>query len=321
MRRVVVVVVWGVVVAGAPSPAFAGVGGAAPTVSAPGAASFPPPAAPTVARFAVSPGAVRQGGVARIELRVDGTTSSVRTRLDILRGGRHRIARIDLGSEPTGRVVSYSWRQRGKPGRYLVRLHAVDGNGQRLRRTARASGKVRLKVLARRAPAQDPAEKPSPTPTPPPSPTPTPAPAVVGSGRFPVQGTYTFGGPDARFGAGRTGHSHQGQDVMAAEGTPIVSPRAGVVKWRAYQAAGAGYYLVIHAGDGRDLVFMHLREGSLLVDKGATVAAGQRIADVGATGRAEGPHLHFEIWPGGWWAEGSSPIDPLPQLQAWAAGD
>ena len=40
----------------------------------------------------------------------------------------------------------------------------------------------------------------------------------------------------ARFGAGRTGHVHQGQDIVAAEGTPVVTPVAGIVHWRAYQA-------------------------------------------------------------------------------------
>jgi murein DD-endopeptidase MepM/ murein hydrolase activator NlpD len=127
-------------------------------------------------------------------------------------------------------------------------------------------------------------------------------------------------GAGLRFGAARTGHAHQGQDVLAAEGTPLVSPVAGTVSVRAYQAKGAGHYLVIHETSGRDLVFMHLREGSVVVTKGQAVAAGQRIAEVGSTGVSEGPHLHFEIWPGGWWVDGSRPIDPLPQLLAWAAG-
>jgi murein DD-endopeptidase MepM/ murein hydrolase activator NlpD len=137
---------------------------------------------------------------------------------------------------------------------------------------------------------------------------------------FPVRGTWSFGGPDARFGAVRSGHTHQGQDVMAAEGTPVVAPLAGTISWRAYQAAGAGYYVVLHAIDGRDYVFMHFQEASVAVGKGDAVAAGQRLGNVGATGDAQGPHLHFEIWPGGWYANGSKPIDPLPDLMAWAGG-
>jgi murein DD-endopeptidase MepM/ murein hydrolase activator NlpD len=65
---------------------------------------------------------------------------------------------------------------------------------------------------------------------------------------------------------------------------------------------------------------MHLREGSLTVAKGAVLAAGQQFAQVGSTGASSGPHLHFEIWPDGWYSSrASAPIDPLPQLQAWAA--
>ena len=108
------------------------------------------------------------------------------------------------------------------------------------------------------------------------------------------------------------GHIHQGQDVIAAEGTPLVSPVAGTVYWRAVQAGGAGHYLVIRGDDGRDYVFMHLVAGSELVDKGDTVRAGSQIGQVGTHRRRPRPHLHFEIWPDGWYAPKSQPIDPLP---------
>ena len=117
---------------------------------------------------------------------------------------------------------------------------------------------------------------------------------MPGNGIFPVQGPYDFGGKDARFGAARSGHIHQGQDVAAAEGTPLVAPKAGTIHWRAYQAGGAGYYLVLDA-DGEDFmyVFMHLRQGSLLVSKGDHVAAGQQIGQVGNTGSSSGPAPAF----------------------------
>jgi murein DD-endopeptidase MepM/ murein hydrolase activator NlpD len=71
-------------------------------------------------------------------------------------------------------------------------------------------------------------------------------------------------------------------------------------------------------GEDYDYVFMHLRAGSTEVVVGEHVRAGQRIGAVGSTGRATGPHLHFEIWVGGWYI-GGHPIDPLPLLKSWAA--
>jgi murein DD-endopeptidase MepM/ murein hydrolase activator NlpD len=66
---------------------------------------------------------------------------------------------------------------------------------------------------------------------------------------------------------------------------------------------------------------MHLQDGSITVDEGTVLSAGQVFAKVGTTGRTSGPHLHFEIWPTGWYSsDASQPIDPLPDLQVWAAG-
>ncbi|HEY4281393.1 MAG TPA: peptidoglycan DD-metalloendopeptidase family protein [Conexibacter sp.] len=139
------------------------------------------------------------------------------------------------------------------------------------------------------------------------------------AGVFPVRGPFTFGGPDGRFGVGRPGHIHAGQDVPADSGTPLVAPTAGTISWKANQPGGAGIYVVMHdPGSDRDYVFMHLKSGSVLVAPGDAVSAGQQLAEVGATGDATGPHLHFEIWVGGWQAEGGEPIDPLPQLERWA---
>jgi murein DD-endopeptidase MepM/ murein hydrolase activator NlpD len=137
--------------------------------------------------------------------------------------------------------------------------------------------------------------------------------------RFPIAGPFTWGGPDARFGVKRKGHRHQGQDLPAAAGTPVVAPHAGTVESIGYQARGAGHYLVLD-GDGEDYdyVFMHLRTGSIGVSQGQRVAIGQQLGAVGSTGESSGPHLHFEIWVGGWYT-GGHPIDPLPLLQAWGA--
>jgi murein DD-endopeptidase MepM/ murein hydrolase activator NlpD len=135
---------------------------------------------------------------------------------------------------------------------------------------------------------------------------------------FPVAGAYTLGGEDAVFGAPRRGHTHTGHDVSALRGTPVVAPFAGVVACLRYQRAGAGHYVVLDADDQRDYVFMHLRRGSIPVAQDQRVAAGEQIGEVGSSGRSFGPHLHFEVWVGGWYEQGGEPVDPLPLLQSWA---
>ena len=134
---------------------------------------------------------------------------------------------------------------------------------------------------------------------------------------FPVPGQHTFGGADARFGAPRSGHTHQGQDMPAACGQKLIVDETGQVKVNAYQASGAGYYVVLHGNlTGTDSVYMHLQRPSW-APVGTSVFAGQQIARVGETGDAQGCHLHFERWSSPGWYSGGSPYDPLPELLYW----
>lgn len=135
-------------------------------------------------------------------------------------------------------------------------------------------------------------------------------------GVFPVAGTHDFGGSGARFGTGRAGHSHQGHDVFARCGTPLVSARTGRVRYAGYQRAAGHYMVVDGALPDIDYVYMHLRAAPL-VATGALVAAGARIGEVGESGNARGCHLHFELWSAPGWYVGGRPFDPLPQLRAW----
>ncbi len=131
---------------------------------------------------------------------------------------------------------------------------------------------------------------------------------------FPIRGGYDFGGSGGRFGAGRSGHIHEGQDVMAACGTKLESVVDGRVRYREYQSA-AGNYVVIHSLKSHvDLVYMHLRAPAI-VRPGQKVSAGQAIGRVGDTGDAQGCHLHFEYWKGVWYG-GGHPVDPLPYLKS-----
>lgn len=144
----------------------------------------------------------------------------------------------------------------------------------------------------------------------------TPA-AVPGGadGIFPVQGKHDFGTFVNTFGGGR---GHQGQDVLADCGTPLVAARGGTVQMNKFQA-NAGNYVVIQAADGTSQAYMHLRDPSPLA-KGEPVIAGQPIGVVGQTGRASACHLHFEYWTAPGWYEGGKPIDPLPLLKSWDGG-
>ncbi|HKP88481.1 MAG TPA: peptidoglycan DD-metalloendopeptidase family protein [Thermoleophilaceae bacterium] len=196
--------------------------------------------------------------------------------------------------------------------RYERREHMkVDGivgarEARKILRQAAAAHGPSTGGTAPPPPGSDPPDEPQDPPTPPP--------ATAGH-VFPVVGSFGFGSDGSRFGAPRGDHTHQGQDVAAAEGTPIVSVSAGTVYWRAYQAGGAGNYVVIRAGDGYDYVYMHMREGST-VKPGEKVTAGDLVGHVGTTGSSDGPHLHFEVWDGPWQA-GGHPIDPLPLLRSW----
>ena len=133
---------------------------------------------------------------------------------------------------------------------------------------------------------------------------------------FPVRGPHTYGSSGARFGAARSGHSHQGQDVMASCGTKLVAIHSGRVKAAGFQGS-AGNYVVIDAdGVKQDHVYMHLQSAPR-VRPGQRVTTGQKLGKVGATGNAQGCHLHFEIWAGKGWYSGGSPIAPLPHLRYW----
>ena len=133
---------------------------------------------------------------------------------------------------------------------------------------------------------------------------------------FPVRGTHNFGQGAARFGAGRSGHTHQGQDVLSRCGTPLVAARGGVVKAKKYQSA-AGYYLIIDGtATGTDYGYMHMAAPSAY-NVGDRVHTGDQIGVVGDTGDATACHLHFEEWSAPGWYSGGQPFDPLADLRAW----
>lgn len=135
---------------------------------------------------------------------------------------------------------------------------------------------------------------------------------------FPVLGPHEFGMGAGRFGAPRSGHTHQGQDVMSPCGTTLVAARGGRVQMSTWDDAAGNYLVIDGKGTGNDFMYAHLAEPSPL-HEGDTVRTGQPIGIVGDTGDAQGCHLHFEMWSAPGWYEGGSPFDPLPYLQKWDA--
>jgi len=135
---------------------------------------------------------------------------------------------------------------------------------------------------------------------------------------FPIRGRHDYGSSGSRFGSGRSGHSHQGQDVFARCGTPLVAARGGVVKYNQYHAAAGNYIVIDGAGTGVDYAYMHLTRPSPL-RAGQRVYTGQPIGTVGESGNAQGCHLHFEMWSAPGWYDGGRPFDPYSSLRSWDA--
>ena len=135
---------------------------------------------------------------------------------------------------------------------------------------------------------------------------------------FPILGAHEISLGAGRFGAARSGHTHQGQDVMATCGTPLIAARGGVVQYAEYEANAGNYVVIDGKGTSYDFMYAHLAEPSPL-QAGETVRTGQPIGIVGDTGDASACHLHFEMWGAPGWYEGGSPFDPLPYLEKWDA--
>jgi murein DD-endopeptidase MepM/ murein hydrolase activator NlpD len=133
--------------------------------------------------------------------------------------------------------------------------------------------------------------------------------------KFPVRARHTYGDG---YGAPRSGHRHQGQDLMARCGKKVAAARGGRVQYRAYQGGGAGYYMVIDGkGTGHDYVYMHLRRRGRPGD-GKRVETGQRIGFVGRSGNSSACHLHFEMWTKPGWYEGGEPMRSVTRhLRHW----
>ena len=131
---------------------------------------------------------------------------------------------------------------------------------------------------------------------------------------FPLPGPHAARGAIGEFGAPRSGgRIHEGFDILAGCGAPIVAVRGGRVRRTGHDPVLYGHYALIHGeGERRSYFYAHLARPPR-VRRNSTVLTGERIGVVGKTGNARsvGCQLHFEIQVGG------NPIDPAPSLRRW----
>lgn len=127
---------------------------------------------------------------------------------------------------------------------------------------------------------------------------------------FPVAGENSYFDD---YGAARHQGSHEGIDIMADRGTPVVAVDDGSISKLARAETGlGGIYVWLKRADGVQYYYAHLNSVAEGLDVGTGVGVGQVIGTVGNTGDARhaSPHLHFEI-RSGW-----SPTNPYPHLVA-----
>ena len=196
-------------------------------------------------------------------------------------------------------------RAERRAARRAQRIRAERARAERARaerERAEREAAQREEFLAAAAAAAATTTTAPPTTAPPPTTPPAPAPASSGL-VCPVQGAVSF--VDS-FGAPRSGHTHQGVDMMAASGTPTVAPVSGTVTHSESSLGGLSWW--VDGDDGNRYYGAHLSGYAA----SGHVSAGTVIGYVGDSGNAAGtPHLHFEIHPGG-----GSAVDPYPQVSA-----
>jgi murein DD-endopeptidase MepM/ murein hydrolase activator NlpD len=133
---------------------------------------------------------------------------------------------------------------------------------------------------------------------------------------FPVRAEVDWGEADARFGASRSGHVHEGQDMFAPAGTTLVAIRDGRVV-ETGNDGGRGNYVAIWSPEARStFLYLHMLQPTPLA-VGDPVRMGERVGRVGCTGSCWGDHLHFEVRDGR--GTTGAAHDPLPMLKRLAA--
>ncbi len=120
---------------------------------------------------------------------------------------------------------------------------------------------------------------------------------------MPLQTTFRY---SSSFGP-RNGRQHKGVDMAGATGSPIYATADGVVSFAGWQT-GFGNVVKITHEFGFQTVYAH--QSKIRVTKGQRVSRGERIGDMGNTGRSSGPHLHYEVRTNG------TAVNPMNYIKA-----
>ncbi len=258
---------------------------------APGAAPAPPPR-PAAAAPAAAPTPVLRRG---LRLRIGSTGPLVKALQSELRRRGFRLA-VDGAYGPRTKRAVKGMQKRLKlrrNGVANVRLLKRLGLGKRLAAAARA------RVPARIVPG-----------------------ASSRLSVFPVAGEHSYSDD---FGDARHQGSHEGTDIMADRGTPLLAvDSASVIRLSRTETSLGGISLWLERADGTQYYYAHMTSITEGLDVGSRVRVGQVVGTVGNTGDARygAPHLHFEIHPGGGAATNPYPhlvaVDPTGRTQARA---
>jgi murein DD-endopeptidase MepM/ murein hydrolase activator NlpD len=133
-----------------------------------------------------------------------------------------------------------------------------------------------------------------------------PGPSTYGGGAFswPVAGGGNYISRGFIYG-------HYGLDIAADYGSRVRAAAAGQVIFAGWRNNGGGYQVWIALGSGMYTTYNHM--SAISVSSGESVAEGEQVGRIGSSGRATGPHLHFEVWVGPIW-NGGYRVNPLKYL-------